>query len=85
MTVICVNSKNRPNEIPSSIWEKLIEGERYTVIKVIKCNIQGGIYGYELAEIDLKPYSPYEYFAANRFGIPIGPKEKIEEEILEMV
>lgn len=83
MKVICIDTRNRPNEIPISVWNKLIEGEEYTVIKVMKCNIQGGVYGYELAEIDLKPYSPYEYFGAWRFTIPVEPeKEVIEEELI---
>lgn len=85
MRVECKNNKGKPNEIPTNVWELLIEGELYTVIKVMKCNIQGGIYGYQLAEIDLTPYSPYEYFAASRFGIPMNDTPVIEEteEILE--
>lgn len=83
--VICLNSKNKPNEIPTNVWNKLIEGEWYTITKVVKCNIQGGIYGYELAEIDLKPYTPYEYFAAYRFGIPVPDDKKEEiEELIEI-
>lgn len=81
-TVLCINNRNPPNEIPSSVWSKLIEGEEYTVIRVMKLNIQGGILGYELAEIDLKPYSPYEYFAAHRFAIPVKPTDNITEEEL---
>lgn len=82
MKVICINDKDFPNTIP--ITKRVKEGEWYTVTKLMKCNVQGGLLGFELAEIDLKPYSPYEYFAANRFGIPVTtPDEVVEEEILE--
>lgn len=85
MTVICLNNKNRPNCIPTSKWDLLIEGNPYTVIKMMKCNVQGGILGFKLAEIDLSGCEPYEYFAANRFGIPVkdNKEELVEEEILE--
>jgi hypothetical protein len=83
MKVLAINDKNRPNEIPSDKWIK--EGEEYTVTKVMKCNVQGGIYGYQLAEIDISMYSPYEYFAAYRFAVNISPPDEVSKEELELV
>ncbi len=80
MRVLCINNKNRPNTIPTSVWKQLVEGEEYTITKVMKCNIQGGIYGYQLAEIDISMYSPYEYFAAYRFAIVAPTPEIVEKE-----
>lgn len=83
MQVVCINDNGRPNEVPPSKWVK--KDEIYTVIRVMKLNVQGGIYGFELAEIDLKGCcSPYEYFAASRFAPIVGPKEVVEEQLEEL-
>jgi len=64
-------------------WIK--EGEIYHVLNATKCNVQGGILGFELQEITLGPDElPYKYFDANRFRIPVSDKT-IEEEIEELV
>lgn len=80
--VICINDSNRPNEIPESLWIK--KGDPYTVINACILHAQGGILGYELEEIDLKPYSPYEYFDAKRFAVLSEPVES-ELEINELI
>jgi hypothetical protein len=81
LKVICINDKDRPNVIPTSKWVK--KDEWYTVTKLMKCNVQGGLLGFQLAEIDLKGCcSPYEYFAVHRFGIPI-PEDGILNEVVE--
>ena len=80
--VQCIDSSNRPNEIPLSIWNLLIVGKSYNVINIEKCNIQGGLIGYQLEEIDLKGCEPYLFFSAHRF-IPLQPPQEIEEEELE--
>ncbi len=78
MTVICVNSKGIPSDIPSSKHPK--EGELYTVTEAVKCLVQGGLLGYKLAEIDLGNCCfPYLYFAANRFA-PVEETPQLEEE-----
>lgn len=79
-TVICLNDQHRPSEIPTTHWVK--KGETYTVIRIMKCHAQGGIYGYELEEINLKPFSPWEYFAVHRFAVP-GDISELEEVIEE--
>lgn len=78
--VQCIDSSNRPNEIPVTKWIK--EGKVYSVINIEKCNIQGGLIGYQLEEIDLKGCEPYLFFSAYRF-IPLQPPQEIEEEELE--
>jgi len=83
MKVICINDKGRPSVIPISKWIK--KDEEYNVIYFLKCNVQGGIYGYKLAEIELGPESePYKCFAANRFAIAEKPLEieETEEELI---
>jgi hypothetical protein len=77
MKVTCIRDNGRPNEVPATKWVK--KGEEYTVVNVMKCNVQGGIFGYELAELSLSGCEPYLYFSADRFGIPVGDKEKSEE------
>lgn len=80
MEVECINDKDFPNQIPLHKHPK--KGNMYTVIKVVKCNVQGGLLGYELEEIQLGPDElPYKYFSANRFGntIPSNVLEEIEE------
>jgi hypothetical protein len=77
MTVICINSKGRPNEVPLNKW--LIQFQEYTVIEAVKCTVQGGLLGYKLDEIDLSGCFPYLYFAANRFA-PVEETPQLEEE-----
>jgi len=68
--VLCINDTNRPDGIPTSKW--ITKDKEYTVIEVSKMRIQGNLLGYKLAEIDLDSCFPYQYFAANRFGIIVG-------------
>jgi hypothetical protein len=79
--VLCINDVGRPNEIPSNRWIK--KNQIYTVIECMKCNVQGGLLGYKLEEINIDDCVPYKYFAANRFTVLTqAPSEKIEEEQL---
>jgi hypothetical protein len=67
--VQCLNAKDKPNDIPTSKW--VVEGEFYTVVKIAKLLIQGGMVGFKLEELNIDAYFPYQFFAANRFGIPV--------------
>lgn len=67
--VVCIDDSNRPDGIPTSKWVK--KGEWYTVIHVAKLLIQGGKLGFKLAELNIDSCFPYQFFAANRFGIPL--------------
>jgi hypothetical protein len=82
MKVICINDKNRPSDIPISKW--IVEGEMYTVVKVMKCNAQGGIYGFQLEEVDLNGCEPYLYFVSDRFSPIVTLPMRTEEVELEM-
>ena len=82
-THICVDSSNRPNDIPVSKW--VVKGQEYTVVKAAKLTMQGGILGYQLAEIDLTDCVPYLFFAASRFKEKEPPIEKKEEKVEELV
>jgi hypothetical protein len=82
--VICLDNKSKPNDIPNSKW--LVEGQTYTVTKVAKLLIQGGMVGFKLEELNIDAYFPYQFFAANRFGLPVTQDWDIEaalEKILE--
>ena len=81
--VTCVNSSNKPNEIPSSHWIK--KGEVYTVIEVNKLIQQNKLLGFKLEEIDLSPFFPYTYFSSERFLPLEDNKVEIEEEELELI
>ena len=74
MKVVCIDDKNRPNEIPTSKWVK--EKKEYTVIKADYMNQQNKLLGYQLQEIDLSGCFPYTYFAAKRFAIVAPDKEE---------
>ena len=65
MKVICINSDNKPEKVPSSKWVK--KGETYTVIKAVKMGIQANTLGFELEELNLSGCFPYEYYDAKRF------------------
>lgn len=79
--VICINDKARPDGIPSSRWPK--EGEFYTVTSIAKLLIQGGKLGFKLAEINIDDCFPYQYFSAERFGIPVETPDRWAEYELE--
>lgn len=82
MIVVAIDVKNKPNEIPNHKW--LVLNKEYTVLEAVKCNPQGGLLSYKLAEIDLTGCEPYLYFAANRFRIPT-PEKEFEEELAELI
>jgi len=82
MKLICINDSDRPNEIPLSKWIK--KGNQYTAIKFNKMNMQGGILGVQLEEIDLSDCFPHTHFLASRF-VPLEPlKEKETENVEEL-
>jgi hypothetical protein len=80
---ICINAKDKPESIPSSRW--LQEGKQYTVIKVAKLMIQGGMLGFKLEELNIDEYFPYQFFAAHRFGIPVNQLWDVESELEQLL
>lgn len=73
----CVNSKDRPNEIPKDKWIK--KGEIYTIVFAIVVLPQREL-GLQLDEITLdESCAPYEYFLANRFAFLRDDLYKLQE------
>jgi len=79
--VVCIDDTNRPNDIPTSRWIK--RGQEYTVTQVAKLLVQGGILGFKLAEVNIDEFFPYQFFAASRFGILLGPGQLWAEQELD--
>lgn len=67
MKVVCINDSNRPKQIPEDKWIK--KGVEYTLVKLVRLNIQANKLGASLEEITLdESCFPYEYFDADRFS-----------------
>jgi hypothetical protein len=77
MKIMCINDKNRPQEIPANKW--VVNGEVYTLIGVQPL-LSSNSMGFELAEIQLgEECFPYHYFNPDRFV----PVEETELDALE--
>ncbi len=80
MRVQCINDKDRPESIPSSMWVK--EKSVYNVTDILKD--MHGIEYYVLAEIDLRSLgNPYKGFNSNRFA-PIENVNKVVKQYQEV-
>jgi len=78
MKAICIDSSKKPSKILQSEW--IVEGETYTITKVIKMGLQDGKYGVLLKEVQLSADSfPYEYYDADRF-LPLDILTEVREE-----
>jgi hypothetical protein len=65
MRVVCINDKDKPNQIKQEDW--LVKGETYTVIKAVHLQI-GNKPAFSLKEKPLTEENfPYEYWNAERF------------------
>lgn len=79
MKVICINDSNKPKEIPSDQW--IIEGDEYTIVRLVRMAIQGNKMGVLLKEVQIGEESfPYEFYDADRFI----PTELIKKEIVNI-
>ena len=76
--VMCVDDKNRPNDIPLSSWVK--EKNIYTVIEVSVLRMQNGHVGFKLEEINIDHCFPYQYFSSSRFAIILDEEFLIQLE-----
>jgi hypothetical protein len=84
MKIMCVNDKNRPQEIPANKW--VVNGEVNTLIAVQPL-LSSNSMGFELAEIQLgEDCFPYHYFNPDRF-VPIEETEldALEAELDEIL
>ena len=83
MRVICIDSDNKPQNIPIEEWVK--EGEMYNVTRIVRMGLQKNIYGFLLKEVQLSSRSfPYELYDSSRF-LPIELLSDIKEEKKEEV
>lgn len=74
---ICINDKNRPQEIQPQKWVK--KDQEYHITHIY-WHHQQGIQGAELAEIELTDENfPYQSFALNRFAFTKENLEKLAE------
>jgi len=59
MKAICIDDKNRPNNVPQHEW--IVEGETYTITKIVRMGLQDNKFGVLLKEVQLSSQSfPYE-------------------------
>lgn len=74
---ICINDKNRPQEIQPQKWVK--KDQEYNITHIYY-HYQQGVQGAELAEIELTDENfPYQSFALNRFAFTKENLEKLAE------
>jgi hypothetical protein len=73
---ICINAKNKPEEVAPEHWVK--EGQKYSVTMIYNMVMQKGILGITVSEIDLesKGYN-YSCFRMDRFGFDIDDLEEL--------
>ena len=88
MQVICINDSDKPKRVSQSEW--ITKGKIYTVVEVVKMNLQNNKLGYRLKEVQLSDQSfPYEFYSSERFGIVRGilkmnGEEKVYAEELDL-
>jgi hypothetical protein len=83
MRAICIDASNKPSKVPDNEW--VIEGEVYTITRVVRMGLQDNKFGVLLKEVKLSSNSfPYELYDAERF-LPIDLLSKAFEETQETV
>ena len=91
MRAICIDASNKPSKIPDSEW--IVEGEVYTITRIVRMGLQQNKFGVLLKEIKLSTSSfPYEVYDADRF-LPIDllaeafkkGEETVKEADLELI
>ena len=91
MRAVCIDSSNKPNKVPENEW--IIEGEVYTITRIVRMGFQDNVFGVLLKEVQLSSRSfPYELYDMSRF-LPIdlltevySEKEKtVKEADLELI
>lgn len=83
MRAICIDASNKPSKVPSNEW--IIEGEVYTITRVVRMGLQDNKFGVLLKEVKLSSNSfPYELYDAERF-LPIDLLSQAFEEKQETV
>jgi len=79
---ICIDSANRPEEVPLSKW--IQKGFKYHITHVYYHPTQGNIRGCELHEVKLGvECEPYRAYRLNRFGFTKENFEKLKQMIID--
>jgi len=66
MRAICIDASNKPSKIPDNEW--IVEGEVYTITRIVRMGLQDNKFGVLLKEVKLSSNSfPYELYDAERF------------------
>jgi hypothetical protein len=66
MRAICIDASNKPSKIPDNEW--IVEGEVYTITRIVRMGLQDNKFGVLLKEVKLSSSSfPYELYDAERF------------------
>ena len=60
LKVVCINAQNKPDKIPLTVW--LVQGEIYTVRKVVNMALMNNQVGFELEEGCFRIYLHIWYF-----------------------
>jgi hypothetical protein len=91
MRAVCIDSSNKPSKVPESEW--IIEGEIYTITRIVRMGFQDNVFGVLLKEVQLSSKSfPYELYDMSRF-LPIDlltevyseKEETVKEADLELI
>jgi hypothetical protein len=83
MRAICIDASNKPSKVSDNEW--VIEGEVYTITRVVRMGLQDNKFGVLLKEVKLSSNSfPYELYDAERF-LPIDLLSRALEETKETV
>lgn len=91
MRAICIDASNRPSKVPENEW--VVEGEIYTITRVVRMGLQENKFGVLLKEVKLSTNSfPYELYDAERFlpldllaGALEETRETVKEADLELI
>ena len=72
---ICIDAKNRPNEIPIPKWLEYVD--EYSITYAVRCLPQN-VLGFSIYEKPLgEDCYPYQYFTSTRFSIKPEDQQKV--------
>lgn len=80
---ICIDDTNKPSVIPKEKWIEKDKEYHITYIYVMKNQIQFGIQGCDIAEIDISDYHPYNCFRLSRFAFSVDDLEALINIMIE--
>lgn len=78
---ICIDDKNKPDEIPKDKW--VVKLEEYHINHIFIMRNQGNIQGCELSEFDISMHKPYNCYRLSRFAFTQENLLKLIELVIE--